>query len=272
MNRLSLRTTHILAVLFALVGMMLLSACEDEADEPEQPQSTLFEWNRSPDTIIFRMDQIVPSASPIETRNAIPVCTLWGDGRLVLLTEGDNEEVVTEAFLSEDQMRSFIEDVIGTGFYGWEDDLISPNIAHPVRESIVLNLYSEVRKVERFSDWPADGFARLLDLCNSVSQQRQVVIPEGGWLTAYNVPVDNRMPNVNWAWRSEVVESLFELAADGNPVWIEGPLVEVIWSLIRQDGRIQFREIHDGQLYAYRVTLTVPNVSRDSLPAPENGN
>jgi hypothetical protein len=245
--------------------IMGLAACDndDSKDGDKSGQGLgLFEWDRSPDAIVFRMDDQPNLESPAYIANDIPLCTLWGDGRLVWVNPLINQTEVLEARLSEDQIRTLIETVIRTGFYDWQNDLVPPGIDNPVIESITLNLYDSTRTVERYSNWPVNGFAGLLDSCRDLSEQRARVEPGGGWMNAYEVPLDGSAKTVIWPRTAPL--NLSDLAASGAPQWVEGPWAAFVWQVTRESGQLQVRE--EGR--AYEISLQVPRISRDAPPAP----
>lgn len=258
---------------FTMLATLLivgLAACGNQDDDKKKDDSSngdpglgLFEWDRSPETIIFRVDDQINTETPADTANDIPMCTLWGDGRLVWVNVLSGNTEVLEARVNDDQTRSFIETVIRTGFYDWEDNIIPPDSDIHVLESITLNLYESSRTVQSYSGWSANGFEALREACAGLSEARALVVPTGGWMSAYEVEIESNAKVIPWPRSAPF--SLAELAASGTPRWIETPWAEFVWTNVtREGGNVQVRE--DDK--AYVVSLQVPGISRDAPPAP----
>lgn len=250
-----------------LILLLVLAACNDNEEEDKNNDSSSqpgpMEWERSADTIVLRLDARLKEATPAELDNKIPPCTLWGDGRLVWVNELEEGKQVLEARLNDEKIRELVEKVIFSGFYDWQSDYIIPNSANPVIESITLNLYNEERTVARYSTWPVDAYNQILKFCQEISDQPVLFLPEGGWLTAYEVP---RFDDIGY-WQWPIEEAGFSLSeVTGNPRWITGDLVKVVWNTtIESPGRIRVLENNT----AYELVLRVPGISRDAPPRPE---
>jgi hypothetical protein len=257
---------------FTLLATLLivgLAACNNK-DENEKkddgsdgdPGLGLFEWDKSPETIIFRVDDQGSLETPADLANDVPLCTLWGDGRLVWVNVLPGSTEVLEARISDDQIRGLVETIIRTGFYDWENDILQPD-ADRVLESITLNLYESSRTVERYSAWPVNGFEALREVCAGLSEARALVVPTGGWMNAYEVELVSSAKVIPWPRSAPF--TLAELATSDTPRWVESPWAEFIWTNVaREGGIVQVRE--DDK--AYVVSLQVPGVSRDAPPAP----
>ena len=254
-----------------VVLALLLTACagdDDNDSTTDEPagQLGLFDWRRDADSIVVRVDSQLGADDPALMLNNIPPCTLWGDGRLVWTTFNEyGEEVVLEARLDDTQVRQFLEDIIARGFYDWEDELLPPTSFDLVLESITVSLYDEVSTVRRYSNWPQNGYATILETCRTLSATPVMVRPESGWISAYEVPFDNEAPN--WTWPPSAPFTLKELAESGEARWLEGSLATQSWQAAREGyGDMQTQE-RGGT--AYHIAIVVPGYSRDALPPPE---
>ncbi|MBZ0310110.1 MAG: hypothetical protein K8I82_28880 [Anaerolineae bacterium] len=260
-----MRKNYQVIVLILFVALFA-AACGDDSDKKEDNENTSqlgpLEWTRSGDTILMRLDSRPKEAAPQELDNRIPPCTLWGDGRLVWLNELESGKQVLEARLSDEKIRELLEKVIFSGFYDWQSDYIIPNAANPYIESMTLNLYNEERTVSRYSGWPVDAFEQLLKTCREISDTPVLFAPEGGWLTAYEVP---QIEGIGyWRWSTE--DAGFSLAeVTSNPRWITGDLAKAVWSTTIETGS-RLGVLEDN--VAYELVLRVPGISRDSPPQP----
>lgn len=254
-------------VVLALVG---LAACagEDGGDSANSADSEggLLDWQRDPNAIIVRLDRQANRESMADRMNTIPLCTLWGDGRVVWTTQTDDGlEDVLEARVSDAVIRGFLEDIVNRGFYDWEDELFPPSDDTRV-ESITVSLYDEVRTVRRYSRWPESGFTRILEDCRSMAETPVRVLPAAGWVSAYPVPRDTMAPA--WVWPPAAPFTLEELAESGESRWVEGELATRIWLSARED--IGSMQVLGRNERAYEVGIIVPGYSRDNIPPPES--
>lgn len=265
-NKLAMKKTSWLILLSIVV---LLAACGGGSDNSESntnddEQRRLFEWDRGSDFILFRIDVIDETLPEAIIANTIPQCTIYGDGRLVFTNpiEGTNE--ILEARLTDTQIRSFVEQVIGRGFYSWEDDIISNSDLNRI-ESISLNLYGQTRTIERYGDWPVDGYETLLSACRNLSDQRALVWPlNGGWLRAYPIDSYDRQDQY-FEWPSRIPFSLADVARSGSPQWVSDPTIAFyLWNIILTSQPVPV-VIRDE---AFLISFQVPGISRTSPPVP----
>lgn len=262
---------RLVLVLILAALLLTLAACkEDKSSDDNQPADSdsalgLFDWNRDPNTIIVRLDAKLENATPDYLTNSIPPCTMWGDGRVVWITRTDTgAQEVLEARVGEAGVRSFLEDIINRGFYNWQDEIIPPNNANTVFETITVNLYDEIRTIRRYSAWPQNGYAAILQNCQALSDKPVRVLPDAGWISAYPVARDQGAPT--WHWPADAPFTLQELVEKGEARWLTGELASYIWLSARQ---VQSNtQVVDANENAYHLAIAVPNVSRDAAAAP----
>lgn len=254
-------------VLLALVLVACGGDGQSNTSQTDGGQIGLFDWDRSPDAIIVRLDSRPNQESPAFLLNSIPPCTLWGDGRVVWSTYNQygNEEILEARITDDAVIRAFLEDIIERGFYDWEDEIIPPSESDPIIETVTVSLYGEVRTVKRFSFWPQNAYIRILENCQQLSDTPVRVLPDAGWVSAYAVARDTSAPN--WLWPPDAPFTLEELAASGEERWLEGPLATEVWLSAReQQGNVQVVE-RSGK--AYHVAIVVPGYSRDRVLPPD---
>jgi hypothetical protein len=249
----------------SLLSFIVLTACSKDNNPSNVDDSEInrLDWDRSPDSILLRVDQIATFESEAYTINALPLCTIWGDGRLVMLNYLGNTSEVLEARLSDEQIREVIENMIGFGFYSWEDDIIPAGAEDPTLESVSLNLFDNPKTVERYNDWPTDGFSQILQLCQGSSPTRATVIPNGGWVSASVLNSFDDNGNL-LDWPRNAPFTMADLASSDEPRWVEGAWAQEIWNITREISTVQVLE--NG--IAYEIAMEVPDISRTSQPAP----
>lgn len=257
---------------FALLcSLVLLAACGG-APAPEQtpaaqPQGEVIGWDRSPNTIIMRLDRIVLNESPRERLNRLPTCTLYGDGRLIWVSVvPPSGEEVSETYLDEVTMRGFLEYIIrDLNFYDLPDLAAQefPPSEDAVQESLTLNVSRGLRTIRSYRGWANNAYVAILERCRTINPQRALFVPTGAWITVYEEPRNPALPEVGWPLAAPF--RLEEVAASGEARWISGVALTQLWNYERQTlGRIQWIENER----AYRVAIQVPNISRDSPPIP----
>lgn len=250
----------------SLLFLIVLTACsnDDGGENVDDGQINRLDWDRSADSILLRIDEIATAESEAYIINTIPLCTVWGNGRLIMLNNLSDTSQVLEARLSDEQVRELVENIIGFGFYSWEDDIIPFDTEQPTLQSISLNLFDNPKTVERYDDWPNNGFEQILELCTSSSVTTALVVPDGGWVTAYvKEDFDNEGPILDWPRNAPF--TLAELANSDEPRWVEDDFAQILWiDVIRETGTIQLLE--NG--IAYEMAMEVPGISRTSQPAP----
>lgn len=248
-----------------LLVLLLVTACSgDDKNSDDAADSNLrrFDWDRSSTAILFQIDEVATANTESMIKNSIPPCTIWGDGRLVWTNyvEGTNE--VLESRLSDEQIRSFVEFVIGNGFYSWEDSIVPPADFDPVRQTMTLNLYGEQHTVERYGDWDGNRYDLILERCGTIAEARALVVAQGGWIRAY--AVERSDSAIQTPWQRNAPIGLAELAEQGTPIWVEGYWAATIWEFTRSIRPVQF--IERGN--AYLISIEVPSISRAAPPAP----
>lgn len=246
-----------------------LAACGQAATQPApsetEADTALFDWPRSPDTIVVRLDARNEAGNPVQVLNAIPPCTLWGDGRVVWVTWDEyGAQQVLEGRASDAAIRAFLEYVIGQGFYNWEDDLAPADPATALTETITVNLYGEVRTVRRYNSWPDGAYEAILERCAQLSTTPVLVLPWGGWLSAVEVARNDTLPR--WYWPSDLPFTPADLVANGEARWLRGEYIDEIWAIVRDPA--SGAQVIGPDERAYHLALAVPGISRDAAPPP----
>jgi hypothetical protein len=245
----------------------LLIACDSDTGGGASNQSRLFDWDDSADFILFRMDAIdteISDYAELQLANTIPDCTIYGSGRSVMTSESDGENEVLEARLTEDRIRAFLEDVIGMGYYSWEDDLLQEGSDTTLR-SISLNLYAEARTIERYGEWPVDAYERLADMCRNLSTRRALVAPlQGGWLRVVPAP-DAEFGLGAQQWPRTAPFSLQDVAISGSPLWVDDrDWAQYLWEVALESELVPIYE----RDRAYYISFQIPGISRSAPPLP----
>jgi hypothetical protein len=245
---------------------LLLAACNTASGEtPAAPVSPVLGWDRDPSAIVVRLDRINTQMPEQELPNMLPPCTLYGNGRVVWVNSiPPNGEEVLEAYVDDVTIRNFLEFIIrDQKFYSVPDYAAQelPPESALLLESITLNLSDQVRTVRNYRSWADDLYPRIRERCVSLTDVYARFVPQGAWVTF--IPLEARTDAPEAAWS---LNAPFRLADTTNQaVWVTGPALAELWDFQRQTGNQGVWVEVDRP---YRAVIQVPDISRDSPPAP----
>jgi hypothetical protein len=202
-----------------------------------------------------------------EAMNRMPLCTIYGDGlqRWVVFAPPQGSEHL-EARLNEATITSFLDYLIRIGkFYSIPDYAsrqFPPNRTPYPIESITVTLYGETRTVRNYSVWLNNEFNTLLDVCTRLSSSPVTFLPRGAWVSAQSVPATSGLP-INW--QPTAGFSVAALAESGQPFWLSGDSLTVLWNTIQKNTN-PIRWVENGK--SYRIGMQVLGFSREAPAAP----
>jgi hypothetical protein len=264
--------------LFTLTGLLiigLLAACNGNAGGGQPPPVQIdnanpIEWDRNPNTIIFRADVIGGNNDPFLTRSEIPACTLYGDNHAVWTNElGPFEVQVLEDRLSDDQMRTFVNYVaLNQQFYSFpaRKDNDPASAVTPVVETLTLFVNNTPLVTDAFSGWDIDYYQTLLKSCKDISIAPVVYEPAAAWVSVQAITYDPTSPGIVWDGQANNLK-LADLAASGERKWLTDRNVRVIWNILRTSPPgVMFNEDN----IPYHVAMEIPNITRESPAAPSS--
>lgn len=255
--------------LFVIFLMVSLTACGNNGNAPTViSDGAVIQWDRNPNSIVFRSDVTGGSRDEFLTRSEIAPCTIYGDNRVVWTNElGPFNTQVLEDRLTDEQIRNFVSFLqINKQFFQYtaKADQLPANSAQPAVETLTLSVNGVTHKTDAFGGWTLDYYDEVTRVCREISLAPVLYAPQGGWLSAKTVPYDPQFPSVFWDANANGL-SLSEVAAGGQAKWITGRTVQVIWNLLRQSpATVQLAENNQQ----YQAALQIPNVTRDSPAAP----
>jgi hypothetical protein len=269
-NSLRLTVGRVMVLGFAAV---MIAACNTSTPPaPSTPQTNnaipVLAWNTAPNAVIFRLDRQIINDTPYSDLNRVPLCTLYGDGRVVWVNplQPSGEEVL-EALIDDVQFRTFLEYLIrDMKFYDIPDyaSFELPPTERANVDTITLALSDQVTTKRNYRAWPLDVYPTLLEKCRTLSDAPVRVEPSAGWVTVYKGPENTGMPFIDWP--STAPFKMADAVAGNQAMWLTDVPFRMLWQTQREtQGNIVWRE--DG--INYQVALQVPLVSRDSPPAPE---
>lgn len=252
---------------YALCLLFLLAACqftEQAQVNPPPRQSGLIDWDRSPTSIVFQAD-VIGGPQDITRMSEVPICTIYGDNRVVWVNELDAFHVeILYDFVSDEAISSFITYLtVQERIYTYEAHATEQaGVVAPVFEVVTINVNGQLHTADAFSGWDSDWFSRVVRSCKQISQSPILFEPAGAWLIAETAEYNMSVPTVNWDGRSL---TLADVASSGQPRWIEGEEMLRLWNyLTTLPSNMLFLQNN----VFYRIALQVPGISRTSPPPP----
>jgi hypothetical protein len=260
--------------LVAILLIMLLAGCQTGEPSPEPTRPFVdVDWNKAPEAVIVRVDDVVYQPESRVHLSEIPLCTVYGDGRVIWLSTSEQvNNQALEGTISEEEMLAFINFVIEQGFYSWitdQEDPMIPTDFDPRIPYVEMNLIQDQRRTHPDTGQQSDvavseeGYEAIIQRCMNLIADPVLVWPRGGWLHVY--PANEAYNPARALWRGGESVRLADAAASGGPVWIEGDLARDVWNTIHDSGNFVY--IEDAR--PYFVAMQVPGVTRDSPPPPD---
>lgn len=224
-------------------------------------------WERSPEHVVFQVD-VVGGAQTFTSRNDVPLCTVYGDNRVVW---SDSTRVGQNSVLFDivpDQaIYDFVFDLsVNKRIYTY-DSLANTQLtgdSSPVYEQIVLNVNNTPHITDGFEVWPGGYFREILGACQTISETPALFEPSAGWLSAGFTEYNPEATLITWDARASGID-LALLAQFEKRVWVDDQNVPILWNIMTNspDGRL----FDQNGLY-FEIAFEVPNVHASSPPAP----
>lgn len=253
--------------LAALILSLFCAACQPAATPTPQALAEDDLWVRDPAAIIFRADVVGGSLPELARMSETPVCTIYGDNRVVWVNVLDSStyQVLYDRVSDEDIYRFLDYLTVRERIYTHQAGLADIDLEQfdPVYQTVLINVGGLEHRSDSFSDWDVDWFNRVTDACKTISRSPVLFVPRGAWLTVQPAQYTIEAPLMLWE-ADEQGLSLAAIAASAAPRWIEGPVVERLWDVLTTQPASLILNEGDGY---YRFALQVPGISRDA-PAP----
>lgn len=261
------QTRSVFCALCLLVSIFTV-ACQfteqAQTSTPTRPPG-LINWDRNPSSIVFQAD-VVGGPQDITRMSEVPICTIYGDNRVVWVNELDAFHV--------EILYDFVDDVVIGDFIAYltVQERIYTYDAHaaeqtsggvePVVETVTIIVNEQMHTADAFSGWDSEWFSRVARACKGISQSPILFEPSGAWLTAQTADYNISVPTVNWDGQSLI---LADVATSGQPQWIDGAEMLTVWNYLNTlPSNLLFLQNN----VFYQIALQVPGISRTSPPPP----
>ncbi len=247
---------------------LVLTACGGSGDENTGFDGVIT-WDRDPQTVVFRANTVGGSTDDaFLTRNDIPLCTIYGDNRIVWTNDlGDFNLQVLWDKLTDQQVQNFVSFVtVVERIYTYDAraDQQPPSAVAPAYETMSVAVNGRPHTTDSFGEWEPEYFQRILETCKEISNAPVIYEPEGAWVTAQQIEYDTTRPSILWDGDAAGLK-FTELAASSEARWITDSNLKILWNMIHTSSPIiQFAEGEN----AYEVVLEVPGVNPTAPAAP----
>ena len=214
-------------------------------------------WEHSPETVIIRTSNgggMEPMAAHF---NRIPDAVVWGDGRIVWQTFGENGvRQVWQGQLSEDEMADLLQTFANKGFWRMKQNYEPRGeVFDSTTTSLRVNLLAESKGVNEYHDGAPQAFHELVSLIsNGAGVEGQPYVPQSGYLMVYPL---NPSYTANGAsvWDADAAEARLSDLEDG---WVEGAVLLQAWQIVNQGYWSSVVE-NDGEYY--EIYLQMPELT-----------
>lgn len=253
-----------------LLMTFLLAACGSQSPADGVPSgSSVIQWDRSPQTVVFQADVVGgDTANTFRARNEIPICTIYGDNRIVWTNELSNFETqVLWDQLTDQQIQDFISylTIVQRIYtYDAQADLQPPSAVTPVVEKLTVFVNGRVHITDSFAAWDNGYFQGIVTTCKAISRTPVLFEPQGAWVSAQATNYDSNVPSLLWDGNAAGLP-LADLASSGERKWITDQNLRILWNIMRTSSPLT--HFSDGDV-SYEVALEVPGVHRNVPPAP----
>lgn len=259
-------------IMLTLVSCSALSNNNSESNDVSNPANPmpLVQWDRSPSNVVFRTEIVGgEDAGSFYRRSEVPLCTIYGDGRLIWRVDQTTGTQVLFDDLTDEQISNFIqaltvEQQIYT--YDAEAEFQIPTEGNPAYEQMTVNVNGQTHIADSFSDWDS-FFSNVVQMCQSVADTPTIFEPEGGWVSVEAATYTGSEPIVPWSNEASGL-NITQLASSGEREWITGRNLQVLWRVLLESSPDLLFSEEGGP---YRIAVEVPNVTINAPPAPDAG-
>jgi hypothetical protein len=235
---------------------VLLVACARASPQPTATpgQAVVVEWNRDPSAVIVK--HYSPSttaglAGAYDHSYYIPEVQIWGDGRIVWVTQNVQRRVL-EGQLTAEQMQELLQRIVDAGFFEWEDQYYTPGGHSSPFMHLQVNLVGRSREIREHGGAPESYYDLEKWLLNGAGAEGHEFRPARGYLTVK--PWSEQAEAPEWPTDVEVTPDKI-----GEGQYVEGQLLDWAWDMVNRNPTSPVYVTFDGKLYT--IMVQVPGLS-----------
>lgn len=223
------------------------------------PPRPVLEWNTSSETVVIEA-YVVGGMVPMNYhQNYIPEVRVFGDGRVVWVEWQDARRTVLEGRLTQNELRTVLEEFSSAGFFGWENFYEPESMIYDAPTATLrVNLLSISKSVSEYVEGAPANYdvlwARVASGAGAVGTPFE---PESGYLLAW--PLNSTNMLITHTWPDEAGLTLSEVTAGR---YVQGEALAAAWRIINEN---QYAVIEsDGAFYS--ISLQIPGISYQTPP------
>jgi hypothetical protein len=174
-------------------------------------------WDPSPTALVIRYyspHTTAGLAGAYDRRYYIPEVQVWGDGRILWVSQEGARRRVLEGRLTPEQMRALLRRTLDAGFFGWEDEYHTLGGNSYPRMVLSVSLVGRSKEVTEHGGAP-DAFYELVELLTGgAGAAGNDYVPVRGYLTAVPEPVGAHAPQ----WPDASAGVTLDQVGDGRTI------------------------------------------------------
>jgi hypothetical protein len=241
-----------------LVLSALLVACKTEGKPHSAATSTQavgVGWNTEPSAMILKLYSPYTTAGlagAYDDRYYIPEVQIWGNGRIVWVTQEGQRRRVLEGQLTTEQMEGLLQQIVEVGFFEWEDEYytLGGNSSPPMYMQV--NLIGQSKEMSEHGGAP-EAYYELEDLLlKGAGAVGHDCVPAQGYLSVEPLSIELEGPE----WPDGVAVTPKEV---GEGKYIEGETLKYVWETVNRNPRAPVYVRFEGE--TYRIMVQIPGVS-----------
>ncbi len=238
----SIRTVLLLSIL-----ALLLLGCS--AAEPD------IEWDRDPSAVVLQFYSPYTTAGlsgAYDERYYVPEVRIWGDGRIVWVTQEGAGRRIMEGQLTEAQMEALMQRIVDAGFFEWEDSYYTPG-GHSMSPMFLrVNLDGRSQEVQEHGGAPYAYYDLEALLLDGAGAEGQAYVPTQGYLTVRPLARDSG----GGEWPAGTAVTPDEV---GEGRYIEGEALAFAWGELNKNPVAPVYVSYEGETYV--IMVQVPGIS-----------
>lgn len=243
--------------IFLLVVALSLAALACVTVLPPRP---VLEWDTSPDAVVIEA-YVVGGMVPMNYhQNYIPEVRVFGDGRVVWVEWQDAHRTVLEGHLTQDELRTVLEEFSSAGFFGWENFYEPDSMIYDAPTSTLrVNLLSINKSVSEYVEGaPAQYGVLWARVASGAGATGAEFVPENGYLLA--TLINGTGFTATHIWPDEATGLTLSEVTAGQ--YVQGEALAAAWRIINES---QYATVEsDGALYF--IALQIPGISYQAPP------
>jgi hypothetical protein len=222
-------------------------------------------WDTDPSALIVRFHSPYTTAGlagAFDDRYYVPEVQIWGDGRIIWVTEEGSGRRIWEGHLSTEEMEALLRRIVEAGFFSWEDEYYTPGGHSMPPMHLMVNLTGRSKQMSEHGGAP-DAYYELEALLRSgAGAEGDPYVPSRGYLTVEPLTLDPGGPE--WPHDADVTPD-----GVGEGTYIEGEALAFAWKLVNQNPTAPVYVSYRGDVY--RIMVQIPGVSYFEPPGRRGG-